>query len=199
MTKTMYLALVASTLPMAAMAGGMAQPMVEPMVQAAPVIMAAPGVDWTGAYAGAELGFGHVTAKGGNSDAKGGNLGVNLGYRKDFGTLVVGGEVNYTKNDFGVKSGTDQVNSTAGAQLMLGADLGQTLVYVSGGVARASASLGGLTGYDTGYSAGIGADYIVNNKFTVGAELKSSMYNDFRSSGVDLKDTTVGVKVGMRF
>ena len=199
MKKIMYLALVASSLPMAAMAGGMAQPVVEPVVQMPPPVLVAPSTDWTGLYAGASLGFGSVTASGGKSDARGGFAGVDLGYRKDFGTVVVGGEISYAKNDIGLDSTTDQINHTLAGELMLGADLGRTLVYVSGGVARANATLGGSTTTDTGYFAGIGADYLVNDKWTVGAELKSSVYNDFSNSGVDLKDTAVGLKVGMRF
>ena len=199
MKKIMYLALAASTLPMAAMAGGMAQPVIEAPVQMAAPIIVAPSVNWTGAYAGAELGYGNITAKGGRADASGGVAGLNLGYRKDFGSLVLGGEVGVTKNDLGVSGGDDQINSALSAQVSLGADLGQTLIYVAGGVARANASVGGDTSYDNGYFAGVGADYLLNDKWTIGGEIKSSVYNDFGSSGIDLKDTSIGMKVGMRF
>ncbi|MBC7477766.1 MAG: porin family protein [Pseudorhodobacter sp.] len=200
MKKILYLALTAATmLPMAAMAGGMAQPVVEPVVQApAPVVMA-PSFDWSGAYSGASLGFGKVNSNGGNSDAKEGIFGLNLGYRRDFGSLVLGGEVSISKNDIGVSSGKDQLNSALQGQVTLGADLGKTLVYVAGGVARANASVDGETSYDNGYFAGLGADYMLNDKFTVGAEVKSSHYNDFSNSGINLKDTSVEAKVGFRF
>lgn len=199
MKKLMYVAMVASAFPVAAMAGGMAQPIVEPMVQIAPPVMMAPAVDWTGAYAGAVLGFGKAAASGGDPDGNAGMAGLNAGYLKDFGQFVLGGEVSYVKSNVGVKSGHDQVNQTLGAQVIVGADLGRTLVYVSGGAARAEATLGGVSGFDNGYSASIGADYMVNDKFTLGAELKSNRYNDFKNSGVDLTDTSLGMKVGMRF
>ena len=199
MKKLMYLAALASSLPLAAMAGGMAQPVIEPVVIAPAPVMMAPSEDWTGTYVGASLGYGRITAKGGSSDANGGALGLNLGYRKDFGSVVLGGEVAISKNDLGVKSGTDQINSTVEAGLSLGADLGKTLVYVAGGATRASASLGGSTQYGNGYFAGIGADYMLNDKWTIGGELKSNMYNDFHNTGVDLKDTSLALKVGMRF
>jgi len=199
MKKILYLALTATMLPMAAMAGGMAQPVVEPVVQApAPMVMA-PGLDWSGAYSGASLGFGKVNADGGNSDAHEGIFGLNLGYRKDFGKVVLGGEVSVSKNDIGIGSGDDQINSALQGQVSLGADLGKTLVYVAGGVARANASVDGSTGYGNGYFAGIGADYMLNDKFTVGAEVKSSHFNDFNNSGINLKATSVEMKVGFRF
>lgn len=199
MNKIMYLALAASTLPMAALAGGMAQPVIEAPVQMAAPVMVAPGMDWTGAYAGASLGYGNIIATDGNSDGDGGFAGLNLGYRKDFGSLVLGGELGVTKNDIGVRGGDDQLNSELSAQVSLGADLGQTLVYVAGGVARGNASVDGDTSYDNGYFAGVGVDYLLNDKFTVGGEFKSSTYNDFGNSGINLKDNSVGMKVGMRF
>ena len=199
MKKIVYVALLASSLPVAAFAGGMAQPVVEPVVAPPAPVMMAPSEDWTGVYAGATLAYGRIDAKGGNDDGKAAALGLDLGYRRDFGTLVVGGEVSLSKNDLGIKSGQDQINSAAEAQLSLGADLGKTLVYVAGGVARASASLGGNTAYDNGYFGAVGADYMLNDKWTVGGELKSSKYNDFDNSGINLKDTSLGLKVGMRF
>ena len=57
----------------------------------------------------------------------------------------------------------------------------------------------GSTGFGTGHSIELGADFMLNDKFTVGGEFVSSKYNDFRNSGVDLKDTSLGMKVGMRF
>lgn len=199
MNKVVYLALIASAAPMAVLAGGAAQPIIEPVLVVPAAVVVMPGVDWTGGYVGATLGYGDVTADGGPEDAEAATVGLNLGYRRDFGQFVLGGELNYSHDDINVKSGLDQVNSTTGAQLMLGADLGQTLVYVSGGYARANATVAGISGTDDGYSVGLGADYLLNDKWTVGAEAKSFTYADFNNSGVDLKNMTVGVKIGMRF
>ena len=57
----------------------------------------------------------------------------------------------------------------------------------------------GSTGFGTGHSIELGADFMLNDKFTVGGELVSSKYNDFRNSGVDLGDTSLGMKVGLQF
>jgi opacity protein-like surface antigen len=199
MNKVVYLALIASAVPMVALAGGATQPIIEPVVMMPAAVVMMPGVDWTGGYAGVTLGYGDVSAEGGPEDAKAPMAGLNLGYRKDFGQFVLGGELNYSHDDINVSGGRDQVNSTTGAQVMLGADIGQTLVYVSGGYARANATVGGIGATDDGYSIGLGADYMLNDKWTVGAEAKSYTYADFNNSGVDLKNMTVGVKIGMRF
>jgi outer membrane immunogenic protein len=199
MNKITYLALIASSLPMAAMAGGMAQPIVEPMivVPAAPVMMM--GRDWTGAYAGTTLGFGKFRASGGNTDGNQGIVGLNAGYRYDFGSMVLGGELGYSKNDIGIKGGDNQINSTFSAALSLGADLGQTLVYVAGGASRANAEIGGVKGTDSGYFAGIGADYALNDQWTIGGEVIASKYNDFKNSGINLNDTSLVMKVDYNF
>ena len=199
MKKIMYAALIASTLPVAAMAGGMAVPVIEPVLQMPVAVLAAPSVDWTGLYAGASLGYGKLNLSGNNNDSKEGIAGVHLGYRKDFGTLVAGGQLALTKNDIGIDGNDNQINSEAALGLSLGADIGRTLVYVSGGATRASARLNGTTGEDNGYFAGIGADYMLTDKFTVGGELKSTKYGNFDGTGINLQDTTLQVKVGMRF
>ncbi len=199
MKKIIYLTLLASSLPMTATAVGMNRPIPEPGFDTALPVILADGNDWTGSYAGAALGFGGVNAPGGNDDAKGTYIALDLGYRRDFGMVVLGGEISLTKNDLGVDGNSDQINSSSAAQVMLGADLGQTLIYVSSGIARANASVSGSTGVGTGYTIGLGADFMLNDKYTVGGELVSSKYNDFRNSGVALEDTSIGMKAGIRF
>ena len=198
-TITTLALIIWTTLPVAAIAGGMAQPVVEPMI-VAPVapVYAAPNGDWTGAYAGASLGFGNFTASG-NPDGQEGIAGLNLGYRKDFGKFVLGGELSYSKNDLGRSATDDQINSTKAAKLMLGADMGRTLVYVSGGASQAEIQMGGTTASDNGYFGGLGVDYALTDNWTVGGEVIASRYDDFNNSGVNIKDTTLNFKVGYRF
>lgn len=199
MMKSTYLALMISAVPMAAMAGGMAQPLIEPTVvmPVAPVMMST--ADWSGAYAGGTLGFGRLRADQGFKDQNQGIAGVNLGYRHDFGQVVLGGELGYTMNDLGIKGSDNHVKRELTAQLQLGADLGRTLVYVAGGVSRADIKLGPNTGHDNGYFAGIGADYALNNQWTVGGELVATKYNDFDNTGVDLNNSALLFKVNYNF
>ncbi|MEO8241000.1 MAG: porin family protein [bacterium] len=183
--------------PMAAMAGGPAVPTMEPAIipPAAPVVYA-PSVDWTGFYAGGSLGYGKFT---GGNDGQSALAGIDLGYRRDFGKAVVGAELSYDKNNIGENSANDQINSTTGIKLLAGYDMGRTLVYASIGAAQAEAQIGGVTATDNGYSAGIGVDYALSDKWTVGGEIQSHRYDDFNNSGVNLKDTSLEMKVGFRF
>lgn len=196
------LSLILLGAPMAAMAGGMAAPVTEPPVTApVPAAVAEQPVDWGGFYGGLSLGLGHssgsVTGNGGDM----GIAGVNLGYRYDMGKAIVGGELSYDKDNVGKSNSTtgSQINNTAALKLLVGTDIGRTLVYGTVGVAHADARLGGVSGSDTGYTAGIGADYALNQQWTLGGELAADRYNNFNGSGVDLKDTTLKVKVGFRF
>ena len=191
--------ILGAAMPVAAVAGGMAQPIVEPVIMApvAPVYVA-PNGDWTGAYVGASLGFGNFTATG-SPDGQEGIAGLNLGYRKDFGKMVLGGELSYSKNDIGRKAVDDQINSTSAAKLMLGADMGRSLLYVSAGASQAEIQLGGVTASDNGYFGGIGLDYALTERWTLGGEIIASRYDNFDSTGIDVKDTSLSLKVGYRF
>lgn len=198
-TLTTLALILGAALPVAAQAGGLDQAVVEPVIiQPVAPVYVAPNGDWTGAYAGASLGFGTFTATG-EPDGNEGIAGLNLGYRKDFGKIVLGGELSYSKNDIGAKAGENQINTSSAAKLMLGADMGRTLVYVSGGASQAEVQLSGGTATDMGYFGGLGVDYALTDAWTVGGEVIASRYNDFDNSGIDIKDTTLNFKVGYRF
>lgn len=191
--------ILGAALPVTAHAGGLDQPVAEPVIiQPVAPILVAPGADWTGAYAGASLGFGTFSSTGA-PDGDEGIAGLNLGYRKDFGKVVLGGELSYSKNDIGAKAGENQINTSTAAKLMLGADMGRTLVYVSGGASQAEVQLAGGTATDTGYFGGLGVDYALTDAWTVGGEVIASRYDDFDNSGIDINDTTLNFKVGYRF
>ena len=186
--------------PIAAMAGGVAVPVAEPQI-AAPMAVAPQPTDWTGFYTGLSLGMGNSY---GSTAGNGGNMGiagVNLGYRRDMGRVVLGGELSYDKDDIkqGSSGSGSAIKNTTALKLTVGMPVGRALVYGALGVARADASLAGVSATDTGYTAGIGADYAVTDKWTIGGELAMDRYNDFNNTGVDLKDTTLKVKVGLRF
>ncbi len=186
--------------PVAAMAGGPATPTMEPPVSmAAPVMQAVQPGDWTGLYAGVSLGYGKSTTKPLGQDGKMHIGGVNLGYRSEIGTLVVGGELSYDRDNINVGAADRTIKNTTALKLIVGKDFGRTLVYGDVGVARAKATLAGVSGTDTGYTLGIGADYALNQQWTIGGELSANRYNDFNNSGVTLKDTALTVKLGYKF
>lgn len=145
--------------------------------------------DWTGGYVGGSLGYGDWDLGGANSD--GGNLGAFAGYDYDFGSFVLGGEVQYLGND--VDFGGASLDGVTRVKARAGYDAGPALLYGVAGYGRADTSAG-----DTdGYVAGFGMDYKFNNGFAIGAEY---LHNDFGSvGGNDLSGNTIEARMSFRF
>lgn len=177
-----------------ALAGSLATPMAEPTVPA-PIIVAAPaGGDWTGAYGGLQLGYGKAKATGGlEGDSVIG--GLTFGYDYDFGQFVVGAGLDYDITDIDL-GGATTIENVARLKLRAGYDLGQSLVYVSAGGARADTS---TLGNDTGWFAGAGYEYRLTESLSLGGEVLYHEFDDFNGSGVDGDATTVQVRALFRF
>lgn len=181
-----------------ALAGGYTAPVVEPVVAApAPVVVA--GRDWTGFYAGGQLGYGEASADGLSDDASGAFGGVHAGYLHDFGNWVLGGELAYSGADISLDTPDASVDSMLLAKLKVGADMGQWLLYGTAGAGHYEASVAGTDYSDTGYFAGLGADYALNDSWTVGAEVLRHWADDFDGTGVDGDMTTLGMRASFRF
>ncbi len=184
-----------------ALAGGPTEVIPEPVIAPAPV--PAPvntGGEWGGFYAGAGLGYGDISSSTDTLDGDGILGGLQAGYRYDFGTAVVGGELEYDITDIslGATAG-DQLNSVARLKAMAGADLGRFLVYGTAGFAHADADVGAASLSDDGWFAGLGADYALSDRLTVGAEVLTHKFDDFDASGIDLDATTAKARVNLRF
>lgn len=198
-----------------AFAGSLAEPVVTPPVLAPEIVSA----DWTGAYAGIQLGYGNLNvanqidrdgdgdvdaadetfAFGGGLDGDGAIGGAHIGYMHDFGNFVAGGELDY--NAANIDIGTiGELDSVALAKLKLGYDMGQTLVYGVLGAAKADINVGGTDFSENGYVAGFGVDYLVSENVVLGGEV---LYHDFGDDfdGLDLSAdaTTVQVKMSYKF
>lgn len=182
-----------------ALAGGMTTPVEEPMVYAelAPVI--APSADWSGGYVGAQLGYGDVNSNGAGLDGNGAIGGVHAGYLMDFGQFVTGAELSYDTSNIDLGAAGDTLDSVARLKLIAGYDLGRTMIYGSAGVARASATLGGVGQSDNGYFVGLGTDYALTDQWTFGGEVMAHRFNDFAGTGVKLEATTIQAKIAYRF
>lgn len=183
-----------------AFAGGLNDVAPEPTL--APV--AAPveyntGGDWSGAYVGAQLGYGDVDSNGAGLDGDGTIGGVHAGYRADFGKFVAGAELDYDVADIAIGGTGDTLDNVARLKLMGGLDLGRSLVYATAGAAYADATVGGADLSDNGYFAGVGMDYQVSDRFTVGGEYLMHKFDDFDGSGVDLDADTIKAKVSFTF
>lgn len=182
-----------------AFAGGLTEPAPEPMVEAPVIPVAAPSGDWTGGYVGAQLGFGDSSSAGSALDGSGAIGGLHAGYRFDYGQFVLGAETSYDKANIDLGAGADSIDSVGRVGLTAGYDMGPALVYASGGLARASATVGGAGLSDNGYYLGLGADYALTSQWTVGADIKAHHFNDFAGSGATIDATTAQARISYRF
>jgi opacity protein-like surface antigen len=183
-----------------ALAGGFATPVATPIVTP-PVVPVAPQIvtnDWSGPYAGAQLGFGRASV---NEDAttpngdfqtddiyegEGALFGVHAGYMFDFGRFVAGAEIDWDRTQidlitneefYGVEEEVGQIDSIARAKLRLGFDAGRVLPYVTAGVAGASFDIDedfidsyGEEDSFGGRFFGIGASFMASERLMVSVE-----------------------------
>lgn len=193
--KTSILTLIAAASLGAApaFAGNYEATPVEP-VPVAPVVPAAQPVtgDWTGPYGG--LSFGNLNAQAGNAVQTGAIYGLYGGYDYDFGDFVLGAELDYqTGNDYAI-AGVDVDNVTR-LKVRAGYDLGRTLVYGTAGAARIDTSLGDATGP----VGGVGMEYKVTDRFSIGGEALAHSFDDIGGSGVDADAQTYSLRATFRF
>lgn len=184
------LAVVAAS---AANAGGYVAPVVDTPIEiaAAPVVDVS---DWTGFYAGLQYGKGNAdfTLDGASAEDDLDAYGVHGGYLRDFGKFVAGGELAYDKADLDTGGDADLWRLRARA----GYDMGRFLPYATLGAARIS----GDDVSETGMSYGLGADFKVTEKFTVGAEYSRNDFKDVDDvDGADLDTDLVQVRASYRF
>ncbi|WP_010137524.1 outer membrane protein [Oceanicola sp. S124] len=189
---TMIAAVAASAVAVPAFAGAYTEAPADPVV-ATPAPVYTAGTDWTGGYVGAQLGYGNVDVNGvGEED--GAVYGVQGGYDYDFGTFVLGGEVDYVGAEDGILAGAD-LDSMTRIKLKAGYDAGPALIYGVIGAAYANTSAGD----DNGMVYGVGADYMVNDTVSVGAEYLYHEFEDFNGSGTDIDAGTLAARVNYRF
>jgi opacity protein-like surface antigen len=181
-----------------ALAGGPIAVEPEPMI-AAPVAPVVPSTDWSGFYAGGQLGYGDVDSNGGGLDGDGFLGGIHGGYRWDFGQFVLGTELDYDTVDIGLGGDTGSLDDVTRVKLVGGADLGSSLLYATTGFAYASATVGPNSLSDDGWFYGAGLTYAINDQWTLGGELLQHNFNNFDGSGVDIDALTATARVGFRF
>lgn len=185
-----------------AFSGNLDEPIIEyapPPVMAAPV---ATGNDWTGFYAGGSLGYAGVddAANTFSNSFEGMTYGIHAGYDYDFGTFVVGGELELSGFDVTDTVTATSVDSVTRLKLRAGYDAGQFLPYVTAGVAQLNTSgapLGDVD--DTGSFYGVGMDYKMTDNIRVGGEILQHDFDSYAGSGLDVDALTAGVRVSFEF
>lgn len=195
--KLSYLSIAALVAAGSAHAGGYVAPVVEPApVVAAPAPVA--GVsDWTGFYAGLQYGQGNGELSGSTLDSDFDAYGIHAGYMHDFGQFVLGGELDYNKIDV---DDLDEKGDLTRLRARAGYDMGRFLPYVTLGAAKLSADLGTVDVSETAFTYGIGADYKVSERFTIGAEYSKQDFDDVEDiDGLDLDSDLLQVRGSFRF
>tara|TARA_R110002051_G_scaffold40694_1_gene84598 strand:+ start:14158 stop:14748 length:591 start_codon:yes stop_codon:yes gene_type:complete len=178
-----------------AFAGGLAEPVATPTpIVPAPVI-AVQSNDWTGFYIGGSAGQATVSHSGNEDDATA--YGVNVGYMRDLGSLVVGGELDYSRFNIDGTSDTYDADMTR-LKARVGYDAGVFLPYITAGGANLAMN-DGSDASDTGYFYGIGAEYAVNDNLRVGGEFLQHEFENFDDSGEDLSAKSLALRVSYKF
>lgn len=180
-------------------AGGLAQPV--ETVAPAPIV-AAPvmaSTDWTGFYAGGQLGYADVTGSGTTADVDGAIYGVHGGYMYDLGSVVLGGEVDYDLSSIDNVAGTADLDDILRVKARVGYDAGAFLPYVTGGVVRANTS--GTPDLEVeGDFYGLGVAYKYADNILFGGEvLQHKFYEGDVAPGAGFDATTATARVSFQF
>ena len=188
-------ALAAGTLAgTGALAGSPAAPVTEPQVAAPAAPMTTPRMtrDWTGPYAGAQLGWGRSGSAASGDGAIGG---LHLGYLQDFGGFAAGVEGSFDAARIGTGLG-GRINEVGRLGVRGGATTGDLFFYATGGIAYGRAS---NIGSDDGWFAGIGAEMRLTEQWSVGGELLHHRFRNFNNTGANVNANTLQARVTFRF
>ncbi|MES0824288.1 outer membrane protein [Ruegeria sp. SCP11] len=158
--------------------------------------IAAPSMaeDWTGPYAG--FSFGYTDADGPNgSSGNDTTFGPFIGYDRDFGNFVLGGELEYNRLSFDLSEGEGSLDSITRLKLRGGYDFGSALGYVVVGAARLDASVDN----DTAAVYGIGVAYPINDRFIISGEALRQEFDDVTRTDGGLDSNVFNLRTSFRF
>ena len=198
-TTTAIATVVAVMAAPAAMAGNVDEPAPEPVVTApAPAAPVTP--DWTGFYAGGQLGWANVDPDSGLDDDDSLIGGLTAGYDFDLQNgFVLGAGVDYDFLDADLDNAAGNTVATGEevfrAKLRGGYKIGRGLAYATGGYAWADTD---DVGNGDGYFIGAGYEHLVTDNVSLGLE---ALYHDVGSfdGNVDADVTTVQARGTFRF
>ncbi|MGL4238857.1 outer membrane protein [Tabrizicola sp.] len=159
------------------------------------VATAAPDFDWTGFYAGLSVTSGSVS-DGDDFDTSG--FGAQVGYLRDFGTFVVGGELAFSAAD--LDDAPTSIDATR-LKLIGGYGSGRFMPYAFVGLSDIKISGGGASISDTATNFGLGARYAfgTDGRFVAGLEYIVEDKNNFDNSGFDLDRDEFSLRFDYRF
>lgn len=194
--KLVALSVAATLAASASFAGGYVAPIVETAPVVAPVVPVQTGPDWSGFYAGLQYGQGNAELSDNLFEGDYDAYGLHAGYLFDFGQVIAGAELDYNKVDLDDLDGDGDLWRLRGR---VGYDAGRFQPYATLGVARLSTDDAAGDISETGITYGLGAEYLVTDNFSVGAEYSRSDFSDVSVDGIDLDTDLVQVRASYRF
>lgn len=203
MKQTTFLAALLCGSASAALAGGYAASVVE----TTPVVAVAPAsADWTGFYAGAQIGGAELEIAPPGEDfylsIEGRHYGLHAGYLRDYGQFVSGVELSYDKlNDFDILGAGSIDGDFLRAKLLAGYDSGRFLPYAAVSFAKLNLDFpAGESFDDTGFGFGLGAKFMATPRLMLGVEWMTNEFDfDDLDGGVDVDLNTFTVSASYRF
>lgn len=181
----------------AAMAGGPAAPIIEPVVTAPVVVAPLTFGAWEGGYIGGNIGHGR-TDWAGNTDSKGTTAAIRGGYDWQVGRGVwgLGAEYDLGKTD----GGGVTVDKAATIFGRVGYDMGQWMPYGQVGYTWADAQAGGVSDSIDGYTLAVGAEYKINPQWSGYGEFSVSEFGNLSEFGnIDAQTEKLKLGVNYRF
>ena len=166
-----------------------------PMAPAAPAPMMSH--DWTGGSVGAQIGYGQIDTEDPDLDGEDALYGLRANYDYDFGNYVLGAGLQYDAGEIDL-DGVADVEGVLRAGVRAGWDFGQTMVYGTGGYAKAYTSEDAV-GNSNGYYAGIGAERMLTSNVSLGGEVLYHQFNDFEVDDLEADATTAAISLNYRF
>lgn len=194
MKTTVSILAASAMLAAPAFAGSIDKTPPDPVVQT-PAPAAPLGPDWTGFYAGGQLGYANIGTNAAGVDGEGVTGGVTLGYDYDFGDVVVGGGIDYDMGDIDLTPAVS-VENVFRAKLRGGVKVGNGLSYVTGGYAQADTN---ALGSEDGYFVGVGYEHMVTENVSVGFEGLFHEFDNFNGTALDVDARTLNVRGTFRF
>ena len=154
--------------------------------------------DWTGPYAGVQIGTAEIDVDGAlEVDGDGPSFGSFAGYNFQSGPVIFGGEVDYDVTEYDIGDGAAEVDSTTRVKARVGTELGGGLAY--GTVGAVWATSPDFIGDGEGYLFGLGYDLPVADNVIVGGEILQHQFDDYNDTGADVGVTTLKARVAYSF
>lgn len=186
-----------------AQAGGYAPPVAE---TAPAAVVADASTDWTGFYAGAQIGGAELEVIPPGFDINQGfdgrHYGLHVGYMRDYGQFVSGVELSYDKlDDFDTFGAGSIDGNVLRGKVLAGYDSGRFLPYAAVSFAKLNLDFpGGESFDDTGFGFGLGAKFMATQRLMLGVEWMTNEFDfDDLDGGADLDLNTFTVSASYRF